>query len=29
MRLKDFDAFVKADVKKQALIVKAAGIAAQ
>ena len=29
MQLKDFDAFVKADIEKQAQIVKAAGIAAQ
>ena len=29
MQLKDFDAFVKADIDKQAQIVKAAGIAAQ
>jgi len=29
MQLKDFDAFVRADIEKQALIVKAAGIPAQ
>lgn len=29
MQLRDFDAFVRADIKKQALIVKTAGIAAQ
>ena len=29
IQLKNFDAFVKADIEKQAQIVKAAGIAAQ